>query len=365
MNRNRPRSPARSLSVLVAVAVGAMLVGILVGHEIRSPAQQALDTQAPGKAVITASVTTHPSSSQVPTRGTITIGRAVSVGPVTASTPISVVTRVFIKPGERVKTGRPLIEVSGRPVFLLRGRFRAYRDLEVGASGPDAAQVNHALAALNLPAPGGDVFTAGSLVALGDLYQRFGYAAPHGLDLREVVFVPTSTAQITSVKARVGGPATVANLVSMSSGATVVTADLERGAANSLRVGESARIFLDGSGGQLAGTITSKVPEGSDTTTVTLKPHKRIAESRNGADVRVVFTEHSADTSAFNVPVSAVYSDATGQPSVVMLLANGAEAVVPVRVGAVVGGSIGVSPVPGDSRLKEGDKVVVSGPGLN
>ncbi|MGH3498220.1 MAG: hypothetical protein ACRDP1_12235 [Nocardioidaceae bacterium] len=345
----------------------AMLLGVLLGRSIRSPAQQALDTQPPGKSVITAPVTSRASTGQVVTRGTIAVGQTVSVGPVQASTPVSVVTGVFVASGQTVRAGRRLIEVSGRPVFLLQGAFAAYRDIRIGERGPDAAEVNRALSRIGLPALKGSTFTAGTSSALAELYRRFGYASPSGggLDRREVVFAPDSSAVVTSVVARVGGSATTANLVVMSSGKTLVSANMDPNSARAVHVGDAAEIFLDGSGGQVSARVAS-VTVGStvQTTSLTLKPLAPIDPTNSGADVRVVVTERSTGKSTLSVPVSAVYSQSNGQTAVVVQ-AGSSQQVVPVQVGPVVGGFIGVAPMSGGPGLRVGDQVVVSGPGLN
>jgi hypothetical protein len=361
------RNPTRAFAVLVAVAVVAMLVGVALGRWVRSPAQQALDTNPPGTSVITAAVTSRPTTGQVVTRGTVTVGQTVSVGPVQASTAASVITGVYVAQGKTVRAGSRLIEVSGRPVFLLQGAFGAYRDIAVGDRGPDAAEVNKALAAIGLPAPAGSAWNASSATALAALYHRFGYDPPSGggLDRREVVFAPDPAAVVTSVNARVGGPANMVNLVVLSSGATAVTANMDPGAASGVHVGDVAQVFLDGSGGQVGAVVTDVLVGATvQSTSLTLKPQDPVAASNNGADVRVVITQRSTGSSTFSVPVSAVYSQGNGQ-TVVVVLAGGVQRVVPVKVGPVVGGFAAISPVPGGPGLKIGDEVVVSGPGFN
>jgi hypothetical protein len=361
------RRPTRAFTALVVVAVVAMLLGVLLGRLVRSPAQQALDTVAPDRSVITAALTTRPTSGEVVTRGTVTVGQTVSVGPVQASTAVSVITGVYVASGKTVKAGSRLIEVSGRPVFLLRGAFRAYRDIGVGDSGPDAAEVNKALAGVGLPAPGGSTFTAQSSASLAALYGRLGYAPPSGggLDIREVVFVPDPVAVVTSVTARVGGPANAASLVVMSSGESVVTANMDPSAARGIQVGDVAQVFLDGSGGQVGAVVTSVLVGASvQSTSLTLKPQGPIDASNNGADVRVVITQRSTGSTTLSAPVSAVYSRGNGQ-TVVLVLAGGVQRVVPVKVGPVVGGFIAIAAIPGGPGLRVGEQVVVSGPGLN
>src|SRR5258708_1158189 len=62
--------------------------------------------------------------------GSTTISPQASSGSGGASTSgsASVVTSVRVRPGEVVRGGRVLAEVSGRPVFLLQGSVPVYRD---------------------------------------------------------------------------------------------------------------------------------------------------------------------------------------------------------------------------------------------
>ena len=99
-------------------------------------------------------------------------------------------------------------------------------------------------------------------------------------------------------------------------------------------------------------------------TTVSLRPEEPLDSSLNGADVRVVIAQTSTAATALTVPVPAVFSQADGQTVVVRIGADGAQEVVPVTVGDIVGGFAGVTTPDGAAALKPGDAVVVNGPGL-
>lgn len=362
--------PARSFGILVAVAVVAMIAGLLLGGAVRSPAQQALDTRAPARSIITAPVTTQQASAPLTARGTVAVGQEVTVGPIEASTPLSIVTGVFVKPGAAVKPGDRLIEVSGRPVIVMRGSFGAYRDLHVGDSGPDAAQVNKALAELGLPAPRGASFTAATSSALAKLYARFGYRPPAGgrFDRREVAFVPDKTALVTAVSAAVGANAKTQKLVVLSSGATVVTANLDPSSARLIRRGNPATIYLDDAGEPVQGVV-STVVLGVDlpSTSIELTPSTPISAARNGADVRVEIEVRLGGQGMLTVPVTAVFSQGDGQ-TVVVKVAGAAQRAIPVRVGTTIGGFVAITPTGRAGRrpesLRAGDQVEVSGPGV-
>ncbi len=58
------------------------------------------------------------------------------------------ITKIPAGPGTRVESGGQVLELSGRPVFVLAGTTPSYRDLAVGGTGDDVAQLQRGLAAL-------------------------------------------------------------------------------------------------------------------------------------------------------------------------------------------------------------------------
>jgi len=171
-----------------AAAAGLVSVGGLVGSVfVQSPSQAAADTRAPRASVITAPVTSQVLRSTLVLRGTFADGKPVQVTPTsvaaTANNPggaSMVVTGVFASVGRKVRAGQPLLEYSGRPVFLLPGKIPAYRDLLPGETGEDVAQVQKALVSLGYRIDGdtSGVFGAGTKAALTRLYRSMGYPVP-------------------------------------------------------------------------------------------------------------------------------------------------------------------------------------------
>ena len=98
-----------------------------------------------------------------------------------ASAPYSTVTvtRLPVKAGDRVRPGRVIAEIDGRPILLLRGRLPAYRDLHEGDHGPDVTQLQRALESLGYADfdPPGD-FGQSTALALLLFYRHLGYEAP-------------------------------------------------------------------------------------------------------------------------------------------------------------------------------------------
>ncbi len=79
--------------------------------------------------------------------------------------------------GQNSGFGTVVLEISGRPVWVMPGQLPPYRDLVPGDSGPDVAQFNQALASLGYDAAG-DVFDRRMADAVTDLYQSAGYELP-------------------------------------------------------------------------------------------------------------------------------------------------------------------------------------------
>lgn len=357
------RRPRRAFATLVVVAVLAMTLGVVVGRTIRSPAQKVIDTQPPPYTRITARVLAPEAKGTVVARGKVSVGQTIAVGPIQSSSALSVITNVFVKPGERASAGTRLIEVSGRPIYLLPGAFPAYRDLKVGESGPDAKQLNAALRTLGFSAPEADTYTRESSQALAALYARHGYTAPTAgsFDRREFVFAANLPGTVTNVGAAVGSVASQENLVTLSSGQSRVTATVPSTMSETIKPGGEAAIDLDGSGKTTSAIVESVRPAiPATSTTVVLVPSEDIPHSLNGADVRVTITQKLAESTGVSVPVSAVYSQPDGR-TVVLLLDGSDEHVIPVQVGAVTNGMAAVSPV-GTGILRVGDRVIVSRP---
>lgn len=359
------KRPGRTFVWLVGVAVVFMIIGVLVGRGVRSPAQKALDSQPPPKTQITALVERSATKGTVVGRATIAVGQSISIGPVTSSSPAAVITHVYVGVGKRVAAGARLIEVSGRPVYVLAGQFQGYRDLRVGDSGPDAQQLNAALNALKLGAPTSQTYTAQSASALSKLYQRDGYAPPDGqrFDRREVTFVPSVPATVSGMTVRVGASAGAANLVTLLSGATSVTASLTPDEAKTVRKGNTATIDLGGDTSPVQATVASVVVGASATDTqVQLTPAGSLPANSNGQDVKVTI-EQTLATQGITVPVTAVYSQGNGNTVVLLASSDSSSSqVVPVRTGDVVAGMVMVTATDSAKPLKVGDAVVVSGP---
>ncbi|MEV6053256.1 peptidoglycan-binding protein [Streptomyces sp. NPDC052107] len=173
----------RRKRLLGGLAGGSVLLAataLWTSAYVKSPAQAAADARPPAADVLTAPVERRVLSDTVVTRGTVSASQAVDVaasGTAAEGGLKPVVTKVMMHSGQTFPAGRVLIEVSGRPLFALRGSLPVYRDLKPGAHGDDVRQLQSALRELGHPTgsdrPG--VFGPGTKRAVAALYEAIGY----------------------------------------------------------------------------------------------------------------------------------------------------------------------------------------------
>ncbi len=166
----------------MGIACGAVLlsgVGTAAAQLVKSPAQAAADSAAPPRSLLTAPVERRVLKDSVILRGTVTAEQSVDVKPSAkgGSAGAALVTKTPLATGEAIRAGALLLEVSGRPVFALKGGLPAYRDIKPGMNGKDVAQLQSALRELG-HGTGGDSagsFGAGTKEALKRFYESIGY----------------------------------------------------------------------------------------------------------------------------------------------------------------------------------------------
>lgn len=179
-SRRRARRTAIAALGLV-LATGA---GIVAGKRMRSPAEVAAARRPPVASLVTAAVEERELVSNLLIRGTVRLGDATSLllpGAVGASgaaaSTVEVVTRAPVA-GALVDEGDLLMEVAGRPVFVLQGAQPMYRAIVPGSQGEDVAQLQRALARLGF-APGRDdgAYDSGTQTAVAAWYASHGTSA--------------------------------------------------------------------------------------------------------------------------------------------------------------------------------------------
>jgi hypothetical protein len=173
LRRNRP------LWITAAVAVVAMVAGLLVGRFAVAPDTAGAETPAPG--LVTVPVTFGAMSNDVTIRGEVGYADSVEVDiDTSAISGPAVVTGQVPEVGSELAPLGVALEIAGRPVIVLPGELPAYRTLRVGVSGPDVVQFKQAVRTVGLDAgdPVSNVFDQTAAAAVPALYAQAGYPAP-------------------------------------------------------------------------------------------------------------------------------------------------------------------------------------------
>src|SRR6266702_4558290 len=277
---------------LGGLAVGLLAmsaVGLATAAFVESPQQVAARSAAPAPTLITAAARWQVLRNVITVPGIVRSARRIEV---TASAPYQTVTvtRLPVRPGDRVRPGQLLAEIDGRPIVALRGRLPPYRDLREGDAGPDVTQLQRALESLGYADfdPPGE-FGPSTALALLLFYRHLGYHAPifrravgvpgagprvaprpagHAIAARrtatglvipsaylpmsEVVFIPARSALVVSVGGRAGG----SPVLTLSTGRPQVSGSLTAHQAALARPGTPALIAAGNPPLTVAGTVT-------------------------------------------------------------------------------------------------------------
>ncbi len=387
----RRRAAAAVVGAAVLLSAGGFAAGLLV----KSPAQVAAATGPPAPTAISAPVVRRVLSQAVVMRGVFALRRQYPVAPASvAASPGNpgggalVVTGMYVRRGDRVRSGELLAEVSDRPVFVFEGPLPLWRDILPGESGKDVAEVQAALAALGF-SPGADspgYFGSGTRSAVAAFYRAAGYqpavtatspgqgAGCPGCGGRrpalvmvpdsEFWFVPHLPAYVSAVSSRVG-QVVREPLFELTPSGLVLTGQLDPSQAGLVKAGMRAAILSEVTGYQGTGTVTSVgrlvIAGGTSYLPVAIRPSAgRWPGSLAGQNVRITIIAASTTGPVLAVPVAAVSSNAAGQVSVTVIGRGGRQRRVVVRAGVSAGGYVQVTPLRG--ALAAGDRVVV---GLN
>ncbi|MFT4136151.1 hypothetical protein [Microbacterium sp.] len=168
----------RTLWIVAGVAVVALVSGLLVGTFViaRSDADA-----APEPGLVTVPVEYGQLTNDVTIRADVGYADAVDVTIDTSSVSgPAVVTGQVPAVGAQLTPLSVALEIAGRPVIVLPGELPAYRTLRFGVSGPDVAQLKHALAAVGIDPGdlGSAQFDQATADAVAQLYAAVGYPAP-------------------------------------------------------------------------------------------------------------------------------------------------------------------------------------------
>ncbi|MFN3255954.1 MAG: peptidoglycan-binding protein [Ilumatobacter sp.] len=168
-----------SSSTLWLVAVVALCAGAAgawwLASSSQSPEQAAARADAPMSSWVTATVERRVLSATVIQRGDVAAEVSVAVEPPVSVESPAVVTIAPPPVGGEVVEGDVVVEVSGRPVFVLDGTAPMYRSLRPGMSGADVVQLQVALARLGYEPDADGVFGEATKAAVTTWYGDAGY----------------------------------------------------------------------------------------------------------------------------------------------------------------------------------------------
>ncbi|MEV6595600.1 hypothetical protein AB0M36_01925 [Actinoplanes sp. NPDC051346] len=306
MRLSFPRpGPPRVIAVTATVALATGAVGWAAGTQLKSPADAAASHRPPPASQITVPVEERRLTATVTGQGTVTYGApqpvtligsvaATGDGADGAATAAALVTRAP-QADRMLREGDVLLEVSGRPVFVMTGKVPMYRTLTRGGTGDDVRQLRAALRRL-LPARG--IAASGplddpALNALAAWYDKKGYqaagptsaqrtrlreleqaagakqggqgTADAAADLREfkktygvnvpsgeVLFLPKLPVRLTSVSTKPGATAT-GTIATVADPRLIVTGDIATEDSDLVKVGMAATLT------SAAGDFTAKL----------------------------------------------------------------------------------------------------------
>ncbi|MFJ4467221.1 peptidoglycan-binding protein [Streptomyces sp. NPDC089424] len=263
MSRVRGGPAARTRQVVIIVGVVAVVGagGWITGTQMQSPADAAAAHEPPKAGPVTVAVARQKLTATVVAQGTVEFGAPQGIslaGPVGSFRDGETAQRVTKLPteGRTLAEGSVLMQVSGRPVFVLRGPVPMYRVLGPGSSGEDVRQLQSALRRLGHdPGAVSGSYREGTAAAVGQWYESKGFA-PQSPALADRQQRADLEAAVTSAQ--------LALLEEQSGGDAGTAAGPDPGEAAELRL-RSARRQLDQANAALnafEATYGTKVPAG-------------------------------------------------------------------------------------------------------
>lgn len=214
------------LAGVVGVVVVAAGLGWFFGSQIRSPAEIAAEAEPPPASNITVEVVSEELSADVITRGDIVYDEPVqvSLSGSFATQPERLIVTQAMERGADLDEGDLVVEVVGRPVFLLVGEIPMYRDLRPGSSGDDVIQLEEALARMGfLEGTPDETWDEQTGSAVAAWYETAGYRA-NGLSEEDEATLRAARDRVRSAEAAVADAVAAVNEASQGAGKSAILA---------------------------------------------------------------------------------------------------------------------------------------------
>lgn len=173
-------SRKRMFLVVVAIAVAFGVGGYVLGQQLESPEDARAEVAAPEPSLIAVPVESVSLSNDVVVRGDAEFEGAVDLELDSAlgDGAARVVTGRVPEIDTEVNEGDVIIEVSGRPVFVLGGDLPGFREFKPGLEGDDVLQLEEALSRLGfLDVPPDRLYGSATEDAIAAMYEASGYEA--------------------------------------------------------------------------------------------------------------------------------------------------------------------------------------------
>lgn len=249
--------------------------------------------------------------------------------------------------GETVVAGTVVMTINLQPLVLLKGVVPMFRDIDVGSSGDDVAQIQEGLTQLGLyDGPVDGTFGRSTLRAWNRFLTDLSYDTVRVIAQRSVVFVSSLPARIDEVLVAIGDDAQ-GDLMVLTESDTHIVATVPVDATRTIAEGDQVEII---GGTERWHTAVARVYEGSNGPTVTLDA---VGHLQEGTTLRARIISTVGDGGLI-VPVSALYTDAQGLPYLRRWDPAGTLTNIPVEVVASTKDRVMVVGV-----IQAGDEVVV------
>ncbi|MEU1178085.1 peptidoglycan-binding protein [Streptomyces sp. NPDC005820] len=179
-------SRPRQLGIIVTAVALVGAGGWFAGSQMQSPADAAAARKPPKAGPVTVAVERRSLTASVVAQGSVefdspqSLALAGAVGTPDSGSTDPVAQRVTKAPvaGSEVKEGDVLMQLSGRPVLVLRGSVPMYRTLGPGTSGDDVKQLQRALTRLGFTSGAATgQYGQGVATAVSRWYKSKGFQA--------------------------------------------------------------------------------------------------------------------------------------------------------------------------------------------
>ena len=213
----------RTAALLIGGVVATALLGVVVGGQISSPAEEAARTAPPEASPILVPIEERVLSADVVTRGTGRFGSPAQISvAASALKPAPGFVAEVRTVGTDFEEGSVLLIASGRPIFMLEGAQSLARDLGPGMSGDDVRQLEEALQRLGIATGAVDgVYDDATQQGVAAWYEEEGFS-PFTATPDQLATIRTREAELT-----------VARLEILTANDSVGTADAAVAAAQS------------------------------------------------------------------------------------------------------------------------------------